>query len=403
MSSSSNKVASHIAKSLPSSLPGLSTTTCTKARCANTIRSLSSARSRQRPQVILSCFRKTPQTRLYYDYAIHRPQQINHPFIPTSYHKQLPLFDFFASTKPKPSYLFSAGATGFAKRRGTQQSQKQQYDPFEQSYQSTQVGEDAYFIRSDALGVADGVGGWTGTLGANPALYSRKLMHHAYLELERFDNVDDDLFAKYDDADPVDVLQKSYDLSLMEAHREGVIGSSTACVALLRNDELRVANLGDCGISIIRQNSYIFRNEEQQHAFNFPYQLGTNSPDKPKDAQTFDIKVEKGDVIVLGTDGLFDNLFDKEILSIVRAHVNAYTIPGSGQRPPRLLNFNPQKLSDALAARARSVSEDRRNMDSPFQTQAINEGYFHQGGKSDDISVVVAIVNDSEDSPDRRL
>ena len=165
MSSSSNKVASHIAKSLPSSLPGLSTTTCTKARCANTVRSLSSARSRQRPQVILTCFRKTPQTRLYYDYAIHRPQQMNNPFIPASYHKQLPLFDFFASTKPKPSYLFSAGATGFAKRRGTQQPQKQQYDPFEQSYQSTQVGEDAYFIRSDALGVADGVGGWTGTLG----------------------------------------------------------------------------------------------------------------------------------------------------------------------------------------------------------------------------------------------
>ena len=96
-------------------------------------------------------------------------------------------------------------------------------------------------------------------------------------------------------------------------------------------------------------------------------------------------------------------MFDKEILSIVKAHVNAYTIPGSGQRPPRLLNFNPQKLSDALASRARSVSEDRRNMDSPFQTQVINEGYFHQGGKSDDISVVVAIVNDSEDSPDRRL
>ena len=114
-------------------------------------------------------------------------------------------------------------------------------------------------------------------------------MHHAYLELERFDNVDDDLFAQYDDADPVDVLQKSYELSLMEAHREGVIGSSTACVALLRNDELRVANLGDCGISIIRQNSYIFRNEEQQHAFNFPYQLGTNSPDKPKDAQVITI------------------------------------------------------------------------------------------------------------------
>lgn len=110
-------------------------------------------------------------------------------------------------------------------------------------------------------------------------------MHHAYLELERFDNVEDDLFSLYDDANPLDVLQRSYDMAMNEARHENIIGSSTACVALLRNDELRVANLGDCGISVIRQNSYVFRNEEQQHAFNFPYQLGTNSPDKPKDAQ----------------------------------------------------------------------------------------------------------------------
>lgn len=113
--------------------------------------------------------------------------------------------------------------------------------------------------------------------------------------------------------------------------------------------------------------------------------------------------MEKNDIVILATDGLFDNLYDREILAIVRAHVNAYTLPGYGTRPPRLLNFNPQKLSDALASRARAVSEDRRNLDSPFQSRAINEGLLYQGGKSDDISVVVALVRDSEDSPDRRL
>ncbi|CDS12243.1 hypothetical protein LRAMOSA04438 [Lichtheimia ramosa] len=335
------------------------------------------------------------QGRLYYDYAIHRQQT---PPPPLAYRKTLPLFDFFAETnvKPAPSYQFSYGATGFAKRgRPLIESNDE--------YRSIQVGEDAYFCRADAIGVADGVGGWLGTHGANPALYSRKLMHHAYLELERFDNVEDDLFSLYDDANPLDILQRSYDMAMSEARHENIVGSSTACVALLRNDELRVANLGDCGISVIRQNSYVFRNEEQQHAFNFPYQLGTNSPDKPKDAQEFDIKVEKNDIVILATDGLFDNLYDREILAIVRAHVNAYTLPGDGTRPPRLLNFNPQKLSDALAARARAVSEDRRNLDSPFQSRAINEGLLYQGGKSDDISVVVALVRDSEDSPDRRL
>lgn len=120
---------------------------------------------------------------------------------------------------------------------------------------------------------------------ANAALYSRKLMHHAYLELERFDNVDDPCFYHYDDADPVSILQRSYEESMQEAQQEGIIGSCTACLAILRHEELRIANLGDCGISVIRHNDYIFRSEEQQHSFNFPYQLGTSSPDRPKDAQ----------------------------------------------------------------------------------------------------------------------
>ena len=45
---------------------------------------------------------------------------------------------------------------------------------------SVQVGEDAYFLRSDSLGVADGVGGWSGQAGADPALFSRLLMHRTY-------------------------------------------------------------------------------------------------------------------------------------------------------------------------------------------------------------------------------
>lgn len=76
-----------------------------------------------------------------------------------SYTKTLPLYDFFAETKPKPSYLLSHGASGFAKRRD------QATDAVQQDDFVVQVGEDAYFRRADALGVSDGVGGWSGTPG----------------------------------------------------------------------------------------------------------------------------------------------------------------------------------------------------------------------------------------------
>lgn len=45
-------------------------------------------------------------------------------------------------------------------------------------------------------------------------------MHHAYLELERYDNVDDPCFYRYDDVDPVQILEKSYEACLLEAEKE---------------------------------------------------------------------------------------------------------------------------------------------------------------------------------------
>lgn len=104
------------------------------------------------------CIRASPQVQL--------PEQI-HP-IPLSHPKSLPLFDFFSKSyaKPIPSYIFAHGASGFAKRRTrytTPDHQKKQLQ--NEHYYSIQIGEDAYFRRSDALGVADGVGGWGGVSG----------------------------------------------------------------------------------------------------------------------------------------------------------------------------------------------------------------------------------------------
>lgn len=87
--------------------------------------------------------------------------------LPLSHHKSLPLFDFFSKSyaKPIPSYIFAHGASGFAKRRTryTTPDNKTRID--NEHYYSIQIGEDAYFRRSDALGVADGVGGWAGVSG----------------------------------------------------------------------------------------------------------------------------------------------------------------------------------------------------------------------------------------------
>ncbi|SAM01007.1 hypothetical protein [Absidia glauca] len=307
------------------------------------------------------------------------PSSTGTPLLPT---------DLPSKAAKKPDYVFAHGASGFAKRR--RHNKRRPYHTPKQHFYSEQMGEDAFFRRCDSFGISDGVGGWSGLQAADPALFARQLMHHAYLELERYDDKNDPYFDHYEDVDPVQILQKSYEASLLAAEKEGIVGSCTACLAVLRHDELRIANLGDCGISVIRQNNYIFRSEEQQHAFNFPYQLGTGSPDQPKDAQVFNVKVEKDDIIIMGSDGLYDNLFDKEILAIIEAQLDS----------KKVHPLEPQQLSDALARRAKTVSDNRRNVDSPFRKKAIHEGFYYQGGKMDDISVVVAVVRE-DGSPDR--
>ncbi|KAF9437987.1 hypothetical protein BGZ76_010274 [Entomortierella beljakovae] len=422
------------------------------------------------------------------------------------------------------NFVFAHGASGFAKNPGKAPILTPEED---RAYCSVQVGEDSYFRRHDALGVADGVGGWSNTTGANPALYSRKLMHYAFLELEKYDNIEEDAFYDYYNVDPVHIMEESYEQSAIDAKKEGLIGSSTACIAILRDDELRIANLGDCGVSIIRRNEFAFRTEEQQHSFNYPYQLGTGSSDTPQDAQVFTVKVESGDIVVMGTDGIFDNLFDEDILEeVVRCIGNsnenkptasnspygtgkpaltstegttatpsilsskgvggllsglasgaATTIAAiagkSGVKPdedgvgdqsqlyktlkehskesvpelspiaataiavayptdpkdptnptdsavsttthttphPRSSTLvahrkpkipEPSIICDALTKRAKSVAEDTRHHGSPFQSRAMQEGLYYQGGKRDDMSVLVAIIKDAEDSPDRR-
>lgn len=95
-------------------------------------------------------------------------QQQDHHIL--HHHKSLPLLDFFskAYAKPVPSYIFAHGASGFAKNRHrytTPDNNANSNSNNENYYYSTQIGEDAYFRRSDALGVADGVGGWAGVSG----------------------------------------------------------------------------------------------------------------------------------------------------------------------------------------------------------------------------------------------
>lgn len=54
-----------------------------------------------------------------------------------------------------------------------------------------------------------------------------------------------------------------------------------------------------------------------QHFFDCPYQFGSESTDSVADAEAFEVQLEAGDTLVMGSDGLFDNMFDRDIEAVV--------------------------------------------------------------------------------------
>lgn len=59
----------------------------------------------------------------------------------------------------------------------------------------------------------------------------------------------------------------------------------------------------------------------QQHRFNMPLQLACEEllpgADGPADADVYELDLEAGDVLVAATDGLFDNMWDRQLEQLV--------------------------------------------------------------------------------------
>ncbi|EDV21568.1 uncharacterized protein TRIADDRAFT_30137 [Trichoplax adhaerens] len=236
-------------------------------------------------------------------------------------------------------------------------------------------GDDAYFItishhvHNYLTGVADGVGGWK-EYGVDPSLFSHLLMKNCKSYAKNY---------CVDSAFPLKILKTGYDTMLSE--HPNLLGSSTACVMVIDKitGMLYSVNLGDSGFVIIRDHFIIYQSKEQQHYFNAPYQLTCKTPDQsflgnmPSEADEYSFLLKSDDIIIMATDGLFDNMTGKQILDIV-----------SNQQ-----KHNSQRIANCLVEEARKLAFDECYI-SPFVRKARMHGIYATGGKPDDITVIVA-------------
>ena len=229
-------------------------------------------------------------------------------------------------------------------------------------------GEDSYLVSSptnSTIAVADGVGGWE-SKGVNPRAFADEILKITYN------------FIKSGEKNPKNAISASYPLL-------SKVGSATICIGKLdSNGVFRVANIGDSGFMIIRQGEILIQSTEHQHSFNFPYQLGIgiggepHGEDRPEDAEEYVVNLQTGDFIIMGTDGLFDNLWPQDIVDYINE-----------ERP------HPKSLAQGLAEMAYEESQRKDNSVPFFHRAKMSKQPFgdYQGGKEDDISVIVSYVD----------
>ncbi|KAJ5717915.1 hypothetical protein N7488_003561 [Penicillium malachiteum] len=261
-------------------------------------------------------------------------------------------------------------------------------------------GDDAILVAENFLGVDDGVGAWATRPHGHAALWSRLLLHFWALEIERR------LCATATTVDPIEYLQSAYEETVRATTQPTEwMGTTTSATALLhwtrgpdgtQTPMLYVTNLGDCKILVIRpsEETVLFRTKEQWHWFDCPMQLGTNSVDTPrKDAVMSKVPLKEDDIVLAVSDGVMDNLWEHEVLQIVLDSLKKWDqgVPNKGdfEPPPDLSNDRMVYVARELLNAALAVAQDPFT-ESPYMEKAIDEGLAIEGGKMDDISVVVA-------------
>lgn len=247
-------------------------------------------------------------------------------------------------------------------------------------------GEDSWFSvgtpKAVTIGVADGVGGWRKD-GIDSGKFADELMSCCCHNAQS---------AEYDGKDARKLLVQSFD----QMKNNHVFGSSTACLlALDRSDcMLHTANLGDSGFLVVRNKALLYRSTEQEHGFNTPYQLAVPPNkfphkvhcDAPEKAMATHLKLRQGDMVLLATDGLFDNVPLHLLVRVLG------TMHGTD-------DINElQALADVLVDAADQLAHIE-TFQSPFCMRA----RYHQlpvgtGGKPDDITVILGSVSIPQNS-----
>lgn len=225
-------------------------------------------------------------------------------------------------------------------------------------------GEDATFLKTKTFGVFDGVSGAEKVEGM--PLYSATLASEMKKLITANGNNEslnfDQLYA--------------YMRSARDTADATSTGASTALAGSIGDDNvLRVLNVGDCKCIVVRDRKIYCKTLDIIHSYDCPYQFADESPDEPEDGSTMEVMLARGDLVIVASDGVFDNFNDSDMIKLINSSPST-----------------PSALASKISKESRRISFDA-NADTPYARNAKAErvrGFESgKGGKLDDVSVVV--------------
>lgn len=263
-------------------------------------------------------------------------------------------------------------------------------------------GEDAAFANAHAIGVFDGVGGST-TTEVNAGQYARRLATNIEGRLR-----------------PCKKAPNLHRIVKKVIKHTQLGGSSTVCCTMLHEHNLHVFNVGDSGLVIVRNNKIVLSNKAQRHLTNTPFQVSFRNHADLASGQRIKFSVKPGDILILATDGFWDNLFVDKILETL----SSFVISKEGALPlessvethafqmerlkdqPLLKHSSTWKymmgIANSLADQACAISHSFTT-DSPYAKLADSSAFGFGGGKMDDITFCLAKITDRSETHHHRI
>ncbi|KAI9140401.1 hypothetical protein BKA69DRAFT_1039280 [Paraphysoderma sedebokerense] len=153
---------------------------------------------------------------------------------------------------------------------------------------------------------------------------------------------------------PVQIIDASFQSVTTKAQYEG-----SATISVIKYDystgELLTANLGNNQIMIIRDNRTRFISKPMYHSESRPYQFSSISTlsDSPSDVLVESQAIKDSDVIILGTDGLFKNLDNADIVKIIHKNYAGAIDPFLRSRNKNDLDAGFTRIASKLVLQAR--------------------------------------------------